>query len=220
MLVLGKSRLLLPLLLLLPHNSQGMDGCEKRDEWRCGDKCIYFIAECSCGGETIKYSEAKFCCASNCTSDGICANGSALNLTQSCNGSCNYYGDDENRHWRRSRSHVAACGDTTTCIKEGEGKSSYYKPTICTGDSSCEGELAWCKKEERKEEKCPSLFTRCSPSLGGSKKKRGNGIPGQCIKETKANDETIFHCIDRTDENSFKAAVNETTRKRRSTSEN
>ena len=37
--MLGKSRLLLP-LLLLPHNSKGMDGCGEW-EWRCGDKCIY-----------------------------------------------------------------------------------------------------------------------------------------------------------------------------------
>ena len=72
MLVLGKSRLLLPLLLLLlPHNSQGMDGCKLSGEWRCGDKCIYSEAECSCGGEKIKSNEAKFCCASNCTA-GSC----------------------------------------------------------------------------------------------------------------------------------------------------
>ena len=30
MFVFGKSRLLLPLLLLLPHNNQGMDGCQRR----------------------------------------------------------------------------------------------------------------------------------------------------------------------------------------------
>ena len=83
-----------------------------------------------------------------------------------------------------------------TCIKEGEGTwdDFNYKQTICTGDSSCEGELAWCKKEERKGEKCPREgssdgFTHCSPSLGG--KKRGNGIPGQCIDESKANDEKV-----------------------------
>ena len=188
MLVLGKSRLLLH-LLLFPHNSQGMDGCEVL-RWRCGDKCIHPKADCSCGGEKIKSNEAKFCCASNCTHDGSrsgnCTNGVALNLTQSCNGSCNYYGDDEDRNFYSSRSHVAACGDTTTCIKEGEGTTfdGNYKQTICTGDSSCEGEeLAWCKKEERKEEKCPKIgiieikLTRCSPRLGRSKKKSSNGIP-------------------------------------------
>ncbi len=251
MLVLGKSMLLLPLLLLLPHNSQGMDGCEghiidkdgyMRNDWRCGDKCIDSRAECSCGGEKIKSNEAKFCCASNCTagscirwkkghseggrhvycavwSPGNCIDGDVHNLTKSCNGSCNYYRQDEYRNFRSSRSHVAACGDTKTCIKEGEGRTGLpgltanYKPTICTGDSSCKGELAWCEKEERKEEKCPEGFIRCSPSLGGSKNKSGNGIPGQCIEESKAKDENIFHCVDRNDENPFKA-VNGTNQRR------
>ena len=76
-----------------------------------------------------------------------------------------------------------------TCITEGEGTwdDLNYKQTICTGDSSCEGELAWCKKEERKGEKCP----REGSSDGFTQKKSGNGIPGQCIDESKANDENI-----------------------------
>ena len=71
MFVLGRSRLLL-LLLLLPHNSQGMDGCEGEFAqmwWRCGDVCnaAYPSRSCICGDTKIWYSEDKWCCGTNCT---------------------------------------------------------------------------------------------------------------------------------------------------------
>jgi len=73
-----------------------------------------------------------------------------------------------------------------------------------------EGELAWCRKEERKEETCPRGFTRCSPTLGGHKKKEfgieTNGIPGQCFDTRKAQDGRTYDCLDRTDENPFPEA--------------
>ena len=45
---------------------------------------------------------------------------------------------------------------TSICVKEGEvnTRTYTYRPTICTGNPSCEGEVAWCKKDERKNEKC------------------------------------------------------------------
>ena len=144
----------------------------------------------------------------------MCTNGVALPLDQSCDGSCNYHPSDERRDYESSRSHVAACVNTNTCAKEGIGSltGATYIPTICTGDSSCEGELAWCKNDERKNEICQFGFTRCSPTLGGSKKKVGessleaNRIPGQCINPAEAEEGSTYHCLDRTDENPFKGA--------------
>ena len=140
-----------------------------------------------------------------------CTNGVAIPLNQKCNGVCNEHLNDK---YRDSRSYVAACGNTSNCVKEGEGITGIisYRPTICTGDSNCEGELAWCRDNERKNETCPVGFARCSPTLGGSTKK-GNGsetnrIPGQCIEEDQAQDGRINHCLDRTDENPFKEAGN------------
>ena len=145
----------------------------------------------------------------------ICTNGIALPLNQSCNnGFCNEHLSDEYRNFESSRSYVAACANTSICVKEGEGNTGIaggYTPTICTGNSSCEGELTWCQRDERKNETCPVGFSRCSPTLGGSKKKKDsssgkNGIPGQCIEPAKAQDGVINHCLDRTDENPFEEA--------------
>ena len=66
----------------------------------------------------------------------------------------------------RSRSYVKACNSlNNTCVKEGEVKqvgtaqlATSYTATICTGDSSCEGELAWCREEARKGEECPNEY--------------------------------------------------------------
>ena len=82
-----------------------------------------------------------------------------------------------------------------------------YKPTICTGNASCEGELDWCREEERKEEKCSDGFTRCPD------KKEGNGtksIPGQCFENSKMMDGKENNCLDRSDEDPFPEASNDT----------
>ena len=224
MLVLGRSGLLLPLLLLLPHNGQGMDGCKGfgkdvfgdygRDYWKCGDICTYHKSQCSCGGEEIGVGDNKWCCGGvNCEggkclewrekpwwkqsypgerykegddpyycakwSPAVCTTGVVQNLNESCAGECNYHPEDEGRNEWASRSYVAACSNNTICVKEGEGKTNpndrTYKPTICTGDASCDGELQWCQSEERKNETCPSGFTRC-PGLN-----RNKSMSGQCI---------------------------------------
>ena len=61
-------------LLLLPHNSQGMDGCKGGHMgkwgtryWKCGDICTYYKEQCSCGGEEIGVGDDKWCCGGvNC----------------------------------------------------------------------------------------------------------------------------------------------------------
>ena len=103
---------------------------------------------------------------------------------------------------------MAACANPSTCLKEGEGSRLKYRPTICMGNSSCEGELDWCREERRKEEKCPDLFTRCVRAMQG-----GNGtksIPGQCIKVNKLGDGKEKDCLDRSDEDPFQERVNGT----------
>ena len=233
------------LLLLLPHNSQGMDGCHLDGEWgslywRCGDVCTSEYAgtklgTCTCGNSTFGWNEGKWCCGKNCTGgclkweeghkDGddpfrcaewepvICSTGVALNLNQSCQGSCNYYGGDESRNYLIRRSYAAACANTSTCVKEGEGitgaRGYTYKPTICTGDYSCEGELDWCREEERKEEKCPEGFIRC-PGIGNNAEggNRSKSIPGQCIENSKVRDGKENNCLDRSDEDPFQEAAN------------
>ena len=251
--LLGGSKLMFPLFLVLPHNTLGMDGCQGDHGglyWRCGDVCTSAASsylrtkqDCTCGSSTFGQQDGKWCCGgTNCTGgclrwnrgykDGdypwycaewtpaICTTGVALNLTQKCQDTCNYYGEDKYRNEYNSRSYVAVCTNTSICVKEGEGKTrdDNYRPTICTGNSTCEGELAWCKKEERKNERClvndyGIQFTRCSPTLGGGKKKHEsetNGIPGQCIDQEQSKDGKIYHCMDRTDENPFQEAVNRT----------
>ena len=264
MYVLGRSQLL---LLLFAHNGQGRDGCKGfnaytgflgatledigYDYWKCGDNCTHYNSECLCGNETLKHSDDRWCCGSQCTrgsclwwkstqgffaqqfkegdnpehcaewSPAVCTNGAVLDLTQTCNNTCNEHLQDQYRNKFSPRSHISACKAPNTCIKEGEGISGHfndkdYKSTICTGDASCEGELAWCKEEERKIEICPIGFSRCLPTLGGSKNKTigksANNIPGQCIPVKKSKDGNIFHCMDRTDENPFQrrgSSVNE-----------
>ena len=246
MLAEGRSRLLLLLLLMLPHNIQAMDGCQRSLFWRCGDVCTSAHEgtkqDCTCGDTKFGPGDSMWCCGTSCTggcsrwrpgggtaitphptwcaewSPAKCADGIALHLSQSCKERCNEHLTDKDRNYYSSRSYVAACTNTSTCVKEGEGISSVgtFTPTICTGNSSCEGELTWCKKEERKNETCPSVFTvpftRCSPTLGGRKEKDSSGtslIPGQCIDQRRAKDERIYHCLDRTDENPFQEGGND-----------
>ena len=202
--------------------------------WRCGDICTSAVApakDCTCGTSRFSHNEGKWCCSTNCIGGGcrrwkpghkegdlpnhcavwtpaVCPNGIALQLNQSCNGDCNYYGEDSRRNEVSSRSYVGACNNTSTCIKEGEGTTGTYRPTVCTGDSSCEGELDWCREEGRKEEKCPSGFTRClrvgSNAEGGNATK---SIPGQCINVKQWRDGESNHCLDRSDEDPFQEKV-------------
>ena len=57
--------------------------------------------------------------------------------------------------YRRLR---AMLGDYIYSTTYGKGGTygGDYKQSICTGDSSCEGEQTWCKQEERKSEICPT----------------------------------------------------------------
>ena len=176
-----------------------------------------YCAECKSGDYCAEWSPVK------------CTNGVALNLTQSCNGTCNFFGGDKHRNYLTSRSYVAACSNNTSiCTKEGEGKAIFgkeeYRPTICSGDPSCAGELDWCREEGRKNEEClggdgtvdikdtlPQKFTRCLRI--GSNKDGGNqtkSIPGQCIEKSKARTGNETNCMDRSDEDPFEKATNST----------
>ncbi len=134
-------------LLVMLHilgNTLAYDGCNDGGwSWRCGDKCILYSAECSCGGQIFNHTAGKWCCQdSPCTGKGDMWNkgtekqywegerddngqnigadcsGKPLNLTQACNQTCNYYKDDK---YRGQRSFVA-CNTTelniTQCIPE------------------------------------------------------------------------------------------------------
>ena len=66
----GRSRLLLFLLLFLPHNGQADDGCQGDygwEYWRCGNVCTYIEQDCTCGVEGFGHNEGKWCCGTNCT---------------------------------------------------------------------------------------------------------------------------------------------------------
>ena len=183
--------LLLPLLLLPHNSRSmdGCKGVFGTTNWRCGDICTSKGQDCTCGSTTFAHNDGKWCCGTNCTggsclkwkedpegnpwyclkrSPVICTTGIALLLNESCNGDCNYYREDEQRNYHSSRAHAAACTKTSSCVKEGEGftEGNYWgdftnTPTICSGNSSCEGELDWCRKEERRTETCPEGFVRC-----------------------------------------------------------
>ena len=177
----------------------------------------------NCTGGCYQWKEVKYRKGLICVDErpSNCSTGVPLKLTEGCGQSqrCNYYPDDDHRnslsHYSAvadpnfySRSHVAACANTSTCVKEGEGEGTNHKPTICTGDSSCAGELDWCRKEERKEEKCLKGFIRC-PRTGGNAE-GGNGtksIPGQCIEPRKFRDGKENDCLDRSDEDPFQEAA-------------
>ena len=209
---------------------------------RCGDVCAsQYELFCTCGNTTFHFhEESKWCCGTNCTA-GVCVQwkyghkegdwkgwctewlppncptGVALQLNQSCEGRCNFYVEDGSRNNRSPRSHIPACVNRKICVKEGEGGHETgiqpFTQTICAGDSSCEGELDWCREEERKKEKCPwygdGYGLRCLRF--GSNKKWGNttkSIPGLCFDKTKVRD-GVSHCLDRSDEDPFRAAAKE-----------
>ena len=201
MLSVGRGRFLIPLLvlLLLPYETHGTDGCTL-NEWRCNGVCMGIGAlntKCQCCDKTFGYEDLKWCC-----------NNVVLNLSESCEGRCNYYPNDTNRNEIHARSFVAlTCdGNETVCVQEGEASmyEKLYKPTICTGKPSCDKELAWCQDQERKGEKCPDGFVRC-PGIS-SKKKAGNStksISGQCVDQRKLRDGEVNECLDRSDEDPF-----------------
>ena len=215
MCAVGGGRFLLPLLLLivLPHETQGLDGCPSEEgvfseRWRCNDVCIYEHKDCKCGDETFGINDLKWCC-----------NGVTLNLGKSCDGRCNFYGNDTGRSAKGERAFVPLIcdGNETTCVKEGTGSTwdGDYKQTICAGNSSCDGELTWCQEEERKKEKCGSDsrdFVRC-PGIR-SNKKAGNStksISGQCVEKVKLGDRGAFECLDRSDEDPLQETKNNVT---------
>ena len=141
MLSSDRSRMLL--LLLLPHNSQSLDGCKGGDDnyWKCGDVCTYRRSDCSCGNETLWADEPRWRCGSQCTSGlcldsafkngddpeecwnwspAVCATGVVRNLTQGCNNTCNEHLVVRDRYSLNLRSHISACTEPNTCVKEGE----------------------------------------------------------------------------------------------------
>ena len=107
------------LLLILLGNTLAWDGCQSRFDWRCGDTCIDQNTECNCGGTIFNHRAEMWCCQdSPCNGKGefkydswfgeedeegrvigaVCT-GTALNLTQACNRTCNYHEEDEDRNW-------------------------------------------------------------------------------------------------------------------------
>ena len=110
------------LLLAWPAKVSPDDGC-KYNEWRCGDLCINERAVCQCGERSIRVTDDLWCChAGPCTWDGYdsndnyiyrCpANSTALPLSQSCRGNCNYDNTDEKRNYYNTRSHrPVQCAD-------------------------------------------------------------------------------------------------------------
>ena len=110
------------LLLAWPATVSPHDGC-KYNEWRCGDLCINERAVCQCGERSIRVTDDLWCChAGPCTWDGYdsndnyiyrCpANSTALPLSQSCRGNCNYDNTDEKRNYYNTRSHrPVQCAD-------------------------------------------------------------------------------------------------------------
>ena len=121
--------LLLPAALLLLLPALGMDGCGGGREWRCGDACISPNSWCLCGNSTFGWSSGQWCCGTGCVpgqerdrygsvKGATCPAGTAVSLTQSCAGTCNYHGTDRNRHVRRS--YIGACTNSSICVKEVE----------------------------------------------------------------------------------------------------
>ena len=111
------------LLLAWPATVSPDDGCKESWEWRCGDLCIYRRAVCQCGERSIRYNDDLWCChAGPCTDGGrgwrsnfhgrCPANSTALPLSQSCRGNCNYHNTDVYRNYRYTRSHrPVQCAD-------------------------------------------------------------------------------------------------------------
>ena len=130
------------LLILIVGNTLAWDGCNVNN-WRCGDVCIHEAAKCTCGGETFNHKAQMWCCQdSPCTGTGTTVafafsgetgadcTGTALNLTQACNQTCNYYEEDPYRNVAGVRRSYAPCQvdnlTTTQCIPEAEVRDGKF----------------------------------------------------------------------------------------------
>ena len=100
------------LLLAWPATVSPDDGCEY-EEWRCGDICIENSAVCQCGERSIRGRDDLWCChAGPCTGGRCPANSTALPLSQTCRGNCNYHNTDVWRNTYYTRSHrPVQCAD-------------------------------------------------------------------------------------------------------------
>ena len=131
------------LVTLIFGQTLAWDGCRAEAGWRCGDICIGFVNACNCGGTILQHTSLMWCCQeTNCTGKGEydeytdswpfvhCINGTVLNLTQPCNGTCNYHKDDQYRNRDGvQRSHVpcqVANLKTTQCIPEHEERDGVF----------------------------------------------------------------------------------------------
>ena len=97
------------------------------------------IAKCNCGGTVFGAEDTMWCCSeSPCQVrrgkpthsepilgeiiEAVCT-GKALNLTEACNGQCNFFGSDTNRNYGGVRSYVPCStnvpgSEATQCIPE------------------------------------------------------------------------------------------------------
>ena len=131
------------LILLILDNTLAWDGCENFFSWRCGDTCILKSTDCQCGGESFKLEDGKWCCQeTNCTGKGDFSEkykyyrggadctGTALNLTQACNETCNYYEEDEDRNQEGLLRSYVPCNATnltiSQCIPETEERDGVF----------------------------------------------------------------------------------------------
>ena len=191
------------MLLLLSHTLMSEDGCIIGN-WRCGDKCIHRVHTCECvdpltGGRNFSESDQVWCCPSEPCEDremgwsevgaGASCTGTTIPLTQSCNGSCNFYPDDYTRS--SVRSHMPdMCSDV--CMEEVE---------VCKGGGRCGEEREWCRSEEMRNKTCPwsntnFFYDRCIGDM-----------PGQCIDPGDFSDGDTMQCSDRSDEDPFQEAA-------------
>ena len=134
-------------LASLPRPAAGHDGCAWRGAWRCGDICLDRSASCTCGGDTFGWTDGKWCCpAPACGAGGCCSGrgdyseekeswsggvtctGTALSLSLTCRGECNYHPADRYRNWYVQRPYVAICTNSTVCLPEQE---------VCRGEALC-----------------------------------------------------------------------------------
>ena len=139
------------LLLLILGNTLAWDACHLQS-WRCGNTCIREYTECNCGGEIFKKEDGKWCCQdSPCTGKGkfnkwdkyyygerdeegreigADCTGTALNLTQACNQTCNYYEKDRHRNVNGVLRSYVACNATnltiSQCIPEGQERDGVF----------------------------------------------------------------------------------------------
>ena len=142
-----------------------------------------------------------------------CPDGVPTRLHNSCYGRCNY---DPQNHHRSPVSTIAACKDTSKCVKETTWhrdkleKGTGIEQRVCNGQFRCKdkGDFEWCKSEERRSELCPMLNNKvlrdCSHGKCGHDPLRCTGrFPGQCIEPKVKSVKTFFSCLDRSDLNPF-----------------